>query len=95
MKKVAMGPIEAVDDATISSVRRAIIRTLVAAYPRNVHSNDLIVKIWRGDCEGRNLRVHICQLNKALAPYGWRVVSKQGQVVLQLVRPKGTNNGKV
>jgi hypothetical protein len=70
-------PIDALEAAPLSAVKRTIVRRLAKAYPRSVSADALIDEIYRGSREPENARtalnVQISRLRDKLPLYGWTI----------------------
>ena len=77
-----IAPIEALEAAPLSTVRRTIVNRLARSYPREVSAEDLIEAIYTGSREPEHARqaltVQLANLRLLLRPYGWTIPRAPG-----------------
>lgn len=77
-----VAPIEALQAAPLSTVRRTIVNRLAKSYPRAVSAETLLVDIYSGSTEPefarQALRVQLHNLRLILHRYGWTIPSADG-----------------
>lgn len=75
-------PIDALEEAPLSAVKRTIVRRLAKAYPRSVSAEALIEEIYSGAREpekARNiLSIQLNRLRRDLSQYGWTIPRAPG-----------------
>lgn len=88
--EIADVPVEALKEIDLRAYNAAILRLLVAAYPRALTIETLIEGVYAGNEPEHavsSLRVLLKRLRAVLEPYGWTITGGRGKG-----RPKAWNN---
>lgn len=79
---IARAPIEALEAAPLSAVRKTIVSRLARSWPRAVSAEDLLMDIYSGSREPEHARmaltVQMANLRHILRPYGWTIPRAPG-----------------
>lgn len=73
-------PAESLAEVPASPIDRAILATLIEAYPAAVEPHLLLIGVYSNSAKGaaNTLSVHISRLRKTLQPYGWTIPYNSG-----------------